>query len=161
MKSTLFVVTLLFLLTATGFAQKGNKAMMLANRFFNEVASKQDVLLEEILHPKFRSHQFPAPPGSDKAGFIAGMKGLLSAFPDIKITVHQQYAKGDKVFTYAEWTATHTGTFQGVAPTNKKVKVEFMDIWREEGGKLRENWVVMDIMGLMIQLGAVPVPGGK
>jgi predicted ester cyclase len=157
-----FLVCVLLLVSISiVFAQKGNKAMMLVNRFFNEGVAKQEVLFGEILHPMFRSHQFPAPPGSDKAGFIAGMKGLLSAFPDLKVTIHQQYAKGDKVFTYAEWNATHTGTFQGIAPTNKKVKVEFMDIWREEGGKLCENWVVMDIMGLMIQLGAVPPPGGK
>jgi predicted ester cyclase len=164
MRTKSFLALLLVVLFALspGFAQKGNKATMLANRFFNEVASDHNVaVLDEILHPAFQAHQFPALTGSDKAGFTAGMKGFLSAFPDIKITIHQQFSKGDKVFTYAEWTGTHKGTFQGIAPTNKKVKVEFMDIWREEGGKTRENWVVMDIMGLMMQLGAVPPPGGK
>ncbi len=163
MRTKSFIVTLLVVLFALSpsFAQKGNKAMMLANRFFKEIAKQNTAALDEILHPAFQSHHFPAPPGSDKSGFIAGMKGLLSAFPDIKVTVHDQFAKGDKVFSYGSWTGTHKGTFQGVAPTNKQVKVEFMDIWREEGGKLRENWVVMDIMGLMVQLGAVPPLGGK
>ncbi len=72
-----------------------------------------------------------------------------AAFPDIKVTVNEQFEKGDRVFCYGTWTPTHKGAFQGIAPTNKKVKVEFMDIWREEGGKLRENWVVMDTMGLI------------
>jgi extradiol dioxygenase family protein len=36
-----------------------------------------------------------------------------------------------------------------------------MDIWRIEEGKLRETWVIMDFMGLMVQLGVVPPPDGK
>jgi predicted ester cyclase len=137
------------------------KATELANRFFNEVASNPHnvALLDELLHPDFRSHHFPAPPGSDKAGFIAGIKGLLAGFPDIQLTVHDQFGQGDRVFTYFAWTGAHQGTFNGIAPTGKQVKVEGMDIWREEGGQIRENWVVMDIMALMIQLGVVPTPG--
>jgi predicted ester cyclase len=139
------------------------KAAALVNRFFNEVTGNQHnvALLEELLHPDFRSHHYPAPPGSDKAGFIAGIKALLSAFPDIQVTVHEEFEKGDRVFTYFSWTATHKGVFNGIAPTGKQVKVEGMDIWRVEGGKIRENWVVMDVMGLMIQLGVVPPPPAK
>lgn len=138
-------------------------AVEVVNRFFNEVTSNQHnaALLEELLHPDFRSHHYPAPPGSDKAGFIAGIKGFLAAFPDIQITIHDQFEKGDRVFTYFSWTGTHKGTFNGIAPTGKQVKVEGMDIWRVEGGKIRENWVVMDVMGLMIQLGVVPPPPAK
>jgi predicted ester cyclase len=62
------------------------------------------------------------------------------------------------VFSYFTWTGTHSGTFNGIAATNKQVSVDGMDIWREQDGQLIENWVVMDIMGLMMQLGAVPPP---
>jgi predicted SnoaL-like aldol condensation-catalyzing enzyme len=139
------------------------KATELANRFFNDVASNSHnvALLDELLHPDFRSHHYPAPPGSNKAEFIAGIKGLLTAFPDIRVVVHDQFGQGDRVFTYFSWTATHKGNFNGIAPTGKQVKVEGMDIWREQDGKMRENWVVMDIMGLMIQLGVVPPPAAK
>ena len=138
------------------------KATELANRFFNEVVSNpyNVALMDELLHPDFRSHHYPAPPGSDKAGFIAGINGLLAAFPDIQITIHDQFGQGDRVFTYFSWTGTHKGIFNGIAPTGKQVKVEGMDIWREQGGQIRENWVVLDIMGLMTQLGVVP-PSAK
>jgi steroid delta-isomerase-like uncharacterized protein len=138
------------------------KAKELVNRFFNEVAGNQHnvTLLEELLHPDFRSHHYP-PTGSDKAGFIAAIKGTVAAFPDIQVAIHDQFVEGDKVFTYFSWTGTHKGVFNGVAPTGKQVKVEGMDIWRIEGGKIRENWVVMDIMGLMTQLGVVPPPPAK
>ncbi|HLF62288.1 MAG TPA: ester cyclase [Saprospiraceae bacterium] len=135
------------------------KAVELTNRFFNEVVNQDKTdLLDSLLHPSFHSHHYPAPPGSDKAPFIQGIKDLNAAFPDLKLTIHQQYGEGDKVFSYFTWTATHTGTFNGITATNKQVTVDGMDIWREQDGQLIENWVVMDIMGLMAQLGAVPPP---
>lgn len=88
------------------------------------------------------------------------MEDLFTGFPDEKVSIIDQFAKGDKVFTYFSWTGTHQGNFMGVAPTGKQVKVEGMDIWRVQDGKLIENWVIMDGMGLMIQLGVVPPPGG-
>lgn len=88
------------------------------------------------------------------------MNDLLSAFPDINVKVNDQFVKGDKVFSYFTWTGTHQGAFMGVPPTGKQVTVEGMDIWRVQDGKLAENWVIMDAMGLMMQLGVVPPPGG-
>jgi steroid delta-isomerase-like uncharacterized protein len=147
---------------AENAAPAPSRAMELTNQFF-EVAGKQHNFdaLETLLHPNFHSHHYPAPPGSDKAPFIQGIKDMTTAFPDLTITVHDQIAQGDKVFTYFSWTGTHKGAFNGLAPTNKQVKVEGMDIWREQDGQLIENWVVMDIMGLMMQLGAVPPPPAK
>jgi hypothetical protein len=37
--------------------------------------------------------------------------------------------------------------------------VKYQDMWRIEGDQCVENWVQMDIIGLMQQLGAVPMPG--
>jgi steroid delta-isomerase-like uncharacterized protein len=128
--------------------------------FFNEVVNGHNTArLDEILHPEFRSHHFPMPPGSDKAGFTQGMVALLNAFPDIQIRVNEQFVQGDKIFGYFTWTGTHQGDFMGVPSTGKQVTVEGMDIWRVQDGKLAENWVIMDAMGLMMQLGVVPPPG--
>lgn len=135
-------------------------ATKLENRFCKEVVSGHNLsVLNEILGDDFVSHHFPAPGNNNKATFTEGMKGLLAGFPDIKITQVEQHEVGDKVYTYAFWEGTQTGAFMGIPATNKKAHVEYMDIWRVQDGKIRENWVVMDIMGLMIQLGVVPAPG--
>ncbi len=135
-------------------------AATLENRFSDEVVGKQNAeLLNEILGDDFISHHFPQPGQNNKTAFIGGMKSLFKGFPDIQIVRTTQYEKDDKVFTYAYWEATQKDTFMGIPPTNKMVHVEYMDIWRVKDGKIRENWVVMDIMGLMIQLGVVPPPG--
>lgn len=140
-------------------ASQSSGAAKLENRFSDGVVGSHDPgLLNDLLADNFVSHHFPAPGKNDKSTFIGGMTALFAGFPDIKVTRLQQYEQGDKVFTYAFWEGTQTGAFMGIPPTGKKAHVEYMDIWRVQDGKIVENWVVMDIMGLMIQLGVVPPP---
>lgn len=141
-------------------APKSSGAAKLENRFSEGVIGTHNPgLLDDLLSADFVSHHFPAPGNNNKETFKGGMQGLFAGFPDIKVTRVEQHEMGDKVYTYAFWEATHTGNFMGIPPTGKKVHVEYMDIWRAKDGKICENWVVMDIMGLMIQLGVVPPPG--
>ena len=158
-------LTALLLMTACTSeteAPKSSGAAKLENRFSDEVVGTHNpALLNELLSEDFVSHHFPAPGNNNKANFTGGMQGLFEGFPDIKVTRVEQHEVGDKVYTYAFWEATHTGNFMGIPPTGKKVHVEYMDIWRVRDGKICENWVVMDIMGLMVQLGVVPPPGGQ
>ncbi len=48
--------------------------------------------------------------------------------------------------------------FQGIAPSGARVRVPYIDIWRVEDGKFVENWVQMDMLGLMQQIGALSSP---
>lgn len=135
-------------------------AAKLENRFEEAVVNARNAAaLDDLLGDDFVSHHFPAPGNNNKAVFTDGMKNLFVGFPDIHITRLEQVEQGDKVFTYAFWEGTHTGAFMGIPATNKKVHVEYMDIWRAKSGKISENWVVMDIAGLLIQLGVMPPPG--
>ncbi len=54
--------------------------------------------------------------------------------------------------------ATHGGSWQGVAATGKPVTVTETDIYRVTNGKVSDWWVDWDALGLMQQIGAVPVP---
>ncbi len=159
------LLTLFFFQSCNSQPQKvtlsaASGAQLLENRFSDDVVGKHNPnLLNELLGDDFISHHFPQPGQNNKAAFTEGMKSLFKGFPDIHIVRNLQYEQDDKVFTYAYWEATHQDTFMGIPPTNKKVHVEYMDIWRVKDGKIRENWVVMDVLGLLIQLGAVPAPG--
>ena len=83
---------------------------------------------------------------------------LRAAFPDIHITVEDQFAEGDRVAT--RWTAqaTHTGTFQGIPPTGRQARVSAIDIDRIADGKVVECWTRIDELGLLQQLGVLPAP---
>ena len=81
---------------------------------------------------------------------------MLRAFPDLVIKIEDMRESGDEVVTRGTWTGTQKEDYQGIPATNKKVNVHFIDIWKVEDGKLKENWVQMDTMELMQQLGKMP-----
>jgi len=86
---------------------------------------------------------------------------LYDAFPDIHWTFDDRIVKGDKVITRATTTGTHKGEFMGILPTNKKVTYWGIEIFRRAGGKIVEAWMMMDTLGIMQQLGAIPTPKKK
>src|SRR5581483_2374856 len=96
----------------------------------------------------------PAPaPGPE--GFKQVLEMFTSAFPDIHITIEDVIAEGDKVVTRGYFTGTHRGAFMNVPATGRTVKVSYIDIWRLANGQAVENWVQMDLLGLMQQIGLV------
>ncbi len=92
------------------------------------------------------------------AGARQFVAGLRKAFPDFHITIEDQIADGDRVVT--RWTAegTHLGEFQGIPPTGKHGTMTGIDIDRVVDGKVVECWVNEDDLGLLQQLGVIPVP---
>jgi predicted ester cyclase len=46
----------------------------------------------------------------------------------------------------------------GMPATGREVMIQGVDIFRLIGDKIAEQWVVMDVLGLMQQLGAIPIP---
>lgn len=53
---------------------------------------------------------------------------------------------------------THGGEFKGVLTTHKEVAIDMIHIVLIEDGQMVEHWSVIDLMGLMQQLGAIPSP---
>ena len=84
---------------------------------------------------------------------------LAAAFPDLKVTVHDQVAEGNMVATRMSFGGTHTATFQGIPPTGKAINVSGVIIDRIVDGKITEHWASFDAMGMMQQLGVIPTPG--
>ena len=54
--------------------------------------------------------------------------------------------------------ATHSGDFQGIAPTRRRISFGQIAIYRMAGGKISEVWEEADLLGLMQQLGATVHP---
>lgn len=86
------------------------------------------------------------------------LRGLRAGFPDMHWTIDEQIAEGDKVLTRFTWTGTHRGAFLGIPATERPVTVWGMVNDRLEEGKIKDTRIIMDTMGLMVQLGVVPGP---
>ncbi len=110
---------------------------------------------DALLGPNFMNHDMPMPaPGPE--GFKQVMAMFLTAFPDMVIYVEEIVGEGDVVASRGYFTGTHRGDFMGIPATGKQVNVKYMDFWRFSGGKAAENWVRMDNVALMQQLGVMP-----
>ena len=93
---------------------------------------------------------------------LEGLKDILgamrSAFPDLDFSIKEQIAERDKVASRFEWTGTHSGDFLGVPATGRRVQVWGIVIDRLEQGRIKDTRIIMDTLGLMIQLGVFPPP---
>ncbi len=84
---------------------------------------------------------------------------IRRAFPDYSGTNVDQIAEAGKVANRFVFLGTHLGEFEGVAPTGKRIEFVGASIDRVVEGKIVENWIEVDMLGVMQQLGAVPEPG--
>jgi steroid delta-isomerase-like uncharacterized protein len=80
---------------------------------------------------------------------------FFTAFPDIRITINDMVAEGDKVAVLVNWKATHQGEYMGIPPTGKKIDIAVAMIIKIVGGRWVEFWNVTDIR-LAQQLGVIP-----
>lgn len=129
-------------------------------RFFAEVVNGHDPdQLPGLLAPGFTNvGLLPTP--VDAAGFRAGCEAFLTAFPDLSLDVEQLVEDGDTVATRGVWRGTHRGEFLGVPATGRPVEARYADFWRVTGGKVAGNWVTMDLLAVLQQVGAAPVAAG-
>jgi steroid delta-isomerase-like uncharacterized protein len=109
-----------------------------------------------FLAPDWVGHWAGLPEGCGADGFkrLAGL--YLTAFPDMRITVEDALADGDKLARRVSWTGTHRGPFLGVPATGRRVRGQGIVILRIANGKIAEEWELSDLLGLLQQLGAVP-----
>jgi len=95
---------------------------------------------------------------------LEGLKDILRAmrvgFPDLVFSTEEQIAEGDKVASRFEWTGTHRGEFLGIPATGRFVRVWGIVIDRLEEGRIKDTRIIMDTLGLMVQLGVFPPPKG-
>ncbi len=105
--------------------------------------------------------QVPFPDqGPGLEGLKDVLRGMRAGFPDLHFSVEEQIAEGDKVVTRFEWTGTHRGEFLGVAATGRSVKIWGVVIDRLQSGRIKDTRIIMDTLGLTMQLGVFPPPGG-
>ncbi|WP_069267970.1 ester cyclase [Paraburkholderia nodosa] len=128
--------------------------------FIEEVLNQGQIDAAERFFWEDMVEQVPFPSqGPGIEGLKEVVRGMRAAFPDMHWRVEEQLTEGDRVLTRFEWTGTHRGAFLGVDATGRAVKVWGMVIDRFQDGRIKETRLLMDTLGLMIQLGAVPPPG--
>ena len=86
------------------------------------------------------------------AGAKTFIQAFLTAFPDVHYTVEDTVASGEKVVARWTATATHMGSFGGVAPTEKRVTMLGITIFQLADDRIAALWSTWDVFGLLQQL---------
>ena len=127
-----------------------------------EVFNKGNVnVADEVMAADYIEHA-PVPPGLPPgvAGFKLFIPAFRAAFPDFQFTVDEVIAEGDKVVVRLTAQGTQKGEFAGLPASGKQATWSEIHICDMANGKLVEHWVVQDRLGMMQQLGFIPVPTG-
>ena len=95
------------------------------------------------------------------AEFKPFVRNLRGSFPDLHIKVDDAMAEGDMVSVRLTLEGTHRGADLGVPPTGRRIRIAGIVVVRISGGQLVEGWNSWDQLGLLRQIGALPVPQGR
>jgi predicted ester cyclase len=132
-----------------------NKAVV--RRFSEEFKNRANhAIVDELLAKNFVHHfKDPRlPPGRDALKALGG--AIVQAFPDVKATIENLVAEGDRVVERTTATGTHKGPFNGMGPTGRKVTWTELHEYRLANGKVVELWSEIDMLAILMQLGALP-----
>lgn len=82
--------------------------------------------------------------------------GWIASFPDLHFSIEQMLSEGDRVVTQLLMEGTHQGPWMGIPASGKKVQIRMVTIHRVVKGKIVEDWVLVESLGFLQQLGVVP-----
>ena len=134
-----------------------NKAI--ARRLLEEVWNKGNLkVLDEYVAAGATNHDpnNPIAPGPEGLKQIASL--YRSAMPDLHFKLDHELADGDYVVHRITATGTQRGDLPGIPATGKRATVTGVITTRFKDGKVAEGWSLFDQLGMLQQLGVVPMP---
>lgn len=131
--------------------------------YYDEAWNNNNVsVVDEVFKPDYIVENLPPWREPGAAGLKAFLADNHRMFADIRLTIDDILAEGDKVAVRFSTTAKHVGDLNGpvglVPATNKIVTWRGFAIFTFENGKVVKTAGASDNMSLMQQLGAVPMP---
>jgi steroid delta-isomerase-like uncharacterized protein len=133
-----------------------NKALM--RRYFEEVFNQRNTAaIDNFLAADQVDHTLPPNLPPTTAGTKQAITMYLQAFPDLHVTIEDMIAEGDRVAARFTSEGTQRGPFGGIPPTGRQAKIRSHLIARIADGKIVEQWGLDDQVGMLMQLGVIPM----
>lgn len=132
-----------------------NKALF--TRWYEEVWNNGSLdVCDELIGPAFTQHGGGQHVAGGPATVAAVVRSWRQAFPDGRWGIRALLGERDLVAAHVVMEGTHTGEFQGIPPTGRKVSVYSIGVERFQDGRMAESWREIDMLGLLQQLGVIP-----
>ena len=134
--------------------EKSKTNLNVVQRFYDAYNKKQEAILNEVIANDYvdYGHQ---PPGRGVQGAKSDHQDFTRGFEDARFDIDEMFGSDDRVVV--RWTlhATHTGPFAGLSPTQKKIAVRGISVYRLRDGKITETRNLPDLLALFTQLGTI------
>lgn len=128
----------------------------LVRRLVEEVINRGETdLLPALVAPDHIGHD-PLGDHYGPEGMRIVIAELRAAFPDLRMTIEDVIATGDRVARRFTLQGTHHGPYLGLPATGRAVMATGIAIDRVVGGCLAESWVTIDALDFLRQVGLVP-----
>lgn len=82
--------------------------------------------------------------------------GWIASFPDLRFRIEQMLSEGDRVVMQLVMEGTHWGEWMGIPASGKRLQIRMFTVHRVMQGKIVEDWVLVESLGLFQQLGVLP-----
>src|SRR6185503_12187399 len=99
-----------------------------------------------------------SPDPMDTQQHLGMMQAFHTGFTNTRHEVLDLLESGNKAAVRGIWHGTHTGTFNNIPASGKKIRLPFMMIFEVENDEVVNQWIEMDSMTMLVQMGAMPSP---
>ena len=104
---------------------------------FEDFVNRRDAAaIRRNMTPDFLDHDGPDGKPTGVAGDEEMMLAMYKAMPDLRVTVEDMIAEGDKVMCRNVWRWTD-------AQSSKRMQFHGFVLWRFEGDKIAERWATV------------------
>lgn len=111
----------------------------------------------ELYDPAVRLHGY-TPDVMNRTEVAAFYAAIFTAFPGCALTLHETFGSGDRLVCRFTLTGRHDGPFLGVPATGRDVVLPGMTVLHFRDGRCVERWSCADMLGVLVQIGALPPP---
>ena len=135
--------------------QEANK--QICRDYFKAFLARDTAWMAKHIAPDFVRHD-PGLPFEVRGpqGVAALHDAMLPAFPDMALPLEDFVAEGEKVLVRLRVKGTHTGPFGDLPASGRPIDIGVLDLFQIRNGVLVEHWALLDNLGMMKQLGAIP-----
>jgi len=123
-------------------------------RFYDAYNNKDAAILNEVIADDYVDYGHE-PPGRGLQGAKSDLQEIARGLADARFDIDEMFGADDRVVVRWNLHATHTGPFAGVSPTQKKIAVRGISLYRLRDGKITETRNLADLLALFTQLGTI------
>jgi steroid delta-isomerase-like uncharacterized protein len=100
------------------------------------------------------------PPLKGRSAIELFYRNLFTSFPDFRFQSEEIIVEGTRVAQVATYEGTHDGTFMGMPPSGKHVRVPGVFLYRLRDHRIDHLRSVYDFTGLLMKIGVLKVKLG-